>query len=132
MNLKKKGIISLIITFVLLFSGICLESVKADSIFREPSNVIDMTTVNIFSEKLLDENVCATHDITGRKSSEIFRNIRSSDNKRELREFRYILFTECLNNYISISDIVNERCVTLPEYHSISILTFIHNKDGKK
>ena len=132
MTFRKKGILSLIITFILLFSGICIESVEADSIFSTPANVIDLSTVSIFSEKFPGENLGATHDITGRKTDEIIYQIRRSDNRRELREFRYILYTEYLCNNISNPDIVVERIVILPEYHNVSILTYIHDKDGKK
>ena len=132
MTFKKKGIVSFVITFVLFFSGICIESVEADSLFAMSYNVIDMSTVNIYDDDLSGTVDCNIEEIEGRRNSEIIHQIRCSDNRRENGNLRYILYIEELLNIISKSEIVVERVVALPKYHSVAVLTYIHDKDGKK
>ena len=109
-----------------------MQNAEADSLFAEPANVIDMSTVNIYSEKLPCENSCSVEEIGGRNNTAAINYLRRNEYERSLRNPAYILHIEDIYNNISKSDIVVELCIMLPEYHKVSILTYIHNKDGKK
>ena len=132
MTFKKKGLLCLIISLAIFFSGIYVQNAEADSLFSEHLNVINTETVNIFSKELPIDTACSVEEISGRNTSASIAVFRRNSYERNLRNYRFILQSETSDKIFSYSDIVVERCVLLPEYHNLSILTYIHNKDGKK
>lgn len=109
-----------------------MQNAEADSLFAEPANIIDMSTVNIFSEKFSYDTSCTVEEIGGRNNVATINYLRRNEYERSLRNHTYILHIEDIYNNISNSDVVVETCIMLPQYHKVSILTYIHNKDGKK
>lgn len=109
-----------------------MQNAEADSLFGVHTNVLDMSTVDIYSEKIPCDTSCSVEEICGRNNTASIALSKRNSYERNLRNHRYILQSETLDKMFSYSDIVVERCVLLPEYHNISILTYIHNKDGKK
>lgn len=132
MTFKKKGIISLIISLVIFFSGIYVQNADADSLLSEHLNVINTETVNIHSKEFPNNTALIIEEFSSRNTTSSITILRRNSYERNLRNGKIILHTEDSDKIFSYSDIVVERCALLPKYHNISILTYIHNKDGKK
>ncbi|MBE5927660.1 MAG: hypothetical protein E7270_11955 [Lachnospiraceae bacterium] len=132
MTFKKKGLLCLIISLAIFFSGIYMQNAEADSLFSGHLNVINTKTVNFLSKETTTNTACTVEEINGRNTTSAIVLLKRNSYERNLRNFRFVLQSEILDKIFSYSDIVVERRVLLPEYHNLSILMYIHNKDGKK
>ena len=94
--------------------------------------MVSFVTVNVYSNELSKDISCSVEEIDGRNNTATINQSKRTENERNIRNQRCISYFETLYNIFSYSDIMVERCILLPECHNLSILTYIHNKDGKK
>lgn len=130
--LKNKQWICNLIALIILISGMCIDEVKADSVFLCPEIVAEESiglTGEVLSEVDVEptEILCTRNSIT---SSQIAAQITNSRRviKLSMVFLCIAVFSLLLSNFYAA-----ERAAEFPRLSTrTAVLNYIHNTDGKK
>lgn len=129
---KNKQWICNFIALVILLTGMCLDEVKADSIFLCPQTAV-ITGLETADTVLTDVDVkptellCTRNSITSSQIAAQITNIRRTI-KLSMTFLCVAVFSLLLSNFYRA-----ERIVEFPRLSTrTAVLRFIHNTDGKK
>ena len=120
------------IAVVILLTGMCVDEVRADSVFLCPQNTvaIGVETVDaVFADAEVEpmQLLCACNSVTSSQIAAQLTNVRRTI-KLSMVFLCVAVFSLLLSNFYTA-----ERIVEIPHLSaSTAVLMFIHNTDGKK
>lgn len=129
---KNKNLLCLILAIAMIFSGMCSNSIKADSVL-ECLNLNNVTSTLDSSDDTSVPPEFRYEEISGaRIVSNAIKSDRRSEEKTNHRTDSYLANSEILQqNFTSFFDYV--ACEISFDFHSATIIiNYIHQKDGKK
>ena len=129
---KNKQWVCNFIALIILLTGMCVDDVKADSMFLCPQTVV-MTNVEKADAVLTDVTIettqllCTRNAISSRQIAAQIINVRKTI-KLSMVFLCVAVFALLLSNFYTV-----ERVVEYPRLSMrTAVLKFIHNTDGKK
>lgn len=130
--LKNKQWICNLIALIILLIGMCIDEVKADSIFSYPQSSV-ITGVETIGEVLSEvaieptELLCTRNAISSSQIAAQITNVRRTI-KLSMVFLCVAVFSLLLSNFYTV-----ERIASFPRLSvRTAVLRFIHNTDGKK
>ena len=131
MKIKQRSLIWILLSFIILVTGMCSEIERTDSFFVTPKQYVTETDTieNVKSDTLYFGN-CTRQLITGLRNS--FPQIRRGQGRISFRNYAEFLWIK------EILQMLSHVCITAllvcqPTEHSrVAILEFIHKQDGEK
>ena len=128
---KKKQWICNFIVLVLLLTGMCVDEVKADSVFLCPQTAViigtEATAVLSDVDVEVTEILCARTTGTGSQIAAQITNSRRTV-KLSIVFLCVAVFSLLLSNFYAVERIVEISCFS----ERTAVLSYIHNIDGKK
>ena len=130
MKSKKSNLIWILLSFIILLTGMCSEIKRTDSFLANAQNMVEADTIDEIKNDTLYIGNCTNKLITGLRDT--FQRIRRNQGRISLKnyaEFLWIKEILQLLSYICIAALF----VCQPTEHSrAAILEFIHKQDGEK
>ena len=129
---KNKQWICNLIALVILLTGMCVDEVRADSIFSYPQTT-QVIGLGIIDEVLTDvdmeptELLCTRNSITSSQVAAQITNIRRTV-KLSMVFLCVAVFSLLLSNFYTAERVVEYPCLSV----RTAVLNYIHNTDGKK
>lgn len=120
------------IAMLILLTGMCVDEVKADSLFVSPQ-VTGIVELEVMDEVLSDvgveptELLCMRNSITGSQVVAQITNVRRTVKLSMI--FLYVaVFLLLLSNFYTAERVKEYPCLS----EQTAVLNYIHNTDGKK
>ena len=134
MKTKYNYIICYILAVFMLLSGMCLESVEADSSFALQTAVQTTASIGSSNHEILCNESCTIEMLGIRGTSYAVSVAKRSNHRTDIRFRASILLLcveKCAQNFSNFHIAAN--AIQFPElYAKAVVLNFIHNQDGKK
>lgn len=130
MKSKRSSFVWILLSFIILLTGMCSEIERTDSFLATAQHVVEADTIEDVENDTLYIGNCTNKLITGLRDT--FQRIRRNQGRISLKnyaEFLWIKEILQLLSYVCIAVLF----VCQPTEHSrAAILEFIHNQDGEK
>lgn len=129
---KQNNIICLLLTAIMLLSGMCYEKVHADSLFSYES-LADNTSSMDSSDSLADNTVLLLGELFSQRNViTSIRHTRQTDERTGPRTDLYLSFVDALPHYSIFYSMAADVELYSEARSNTVIINFIHHKDGKK
>lgn len=130
---KKNNLICILLAIAIVFSGMCSDKIQTDSLFSYANQTASTSTICSY-DSLIPYTVIRTEELTGaRQIANTFkRHSERLNDKSGSRPGLYAAFPAAiLPEYLFFISCVTDMPIQEIVSNSI-IITYIHNKDGKK
>lgn len=127
-------LLCLLLTISMLMTGMCPESLRADSFLDYTKTLAGRTTLDRCASKLSDGPACTARmlGVRGLRAPQIFGRMVSGTGQRQLRQFFVCLFLG-LAVFLFFSFHMAAGTMRFRKLRGMAvILDYIHKKDGKK
>lgn len=131
MKIKQRSLIWILLSFIILVTGMCSEIDRADSFFVTPEQYVAETDTieNIKSDTLYIGN-CTRQLITGLRNA--FQKSRRGQGRISLRNYAEFLWIKEILQMLSHVCIAALFVCQPTEHSKAAILNYIHSQDGEK
>ncbi len=130
MKSKQSSIIRILLTFIVLLTGMCSEIERTDSFLALPKQMAEADSISDVENNTLYIGNCTNKLITGLRDT--FQKSRRGYGKLSLRNYaEFLWLKEILQMLCSFCIAVVVSCLVI-QSSKTAILEFIHNQDGEK
>ena len=126
----KNSLIWIMLSFIVLFTGMCSEIERTDSSLVTLQHMVEADTIEDVKNDTLYFGNCTNKLITGLRNT--FRKIRRGQGRISLRNYaEFLWLKEILQMLCSFCIAAIVTCLII-QSSNVAILEFIHNQDGEK
>ena len=126
----KSSIVIIVLSFIVLFIGMCSEIERTDSFVLYSKQASEIETIEQVKSDSLYIGNCTNKLITGLRDT--FQRSRRGTGRLSLRSYaEFVWIKEVLQMLVFLSIAVAVVCPII-QINSTAILEFIHNQDGEK
>lgn len=131
-RLKYQKMIGFILVICMLFSGVCLEITKADSVSAYSVESHPVSQISSVQKKIINSDSCTIEMLGFRNASGVIGGAKQFSGNWEVNASLFLVYVD--NLYQSMHNFsVAINIPQFPElYPKAVVLNYIHNKDGKK
>lgn len=130
MKAIKSNIIIVLLSFIMLFTGMCSEIERTDSFSWYSKQISETETIECIKNDTLYIGNCTNKLITGLRDT--FQKARRGQGRINLRSYaEFLKIKEILQMLVLVSIAALVVCPNI-QSSSIAILNYIHNQDGEK
>ncbi len=132
MQISYRRIICLILAVLMLFSGICLDGNKADTVFASSPVGSSGSIIDSLEDEIIENQSCTIEMLGVRNASNIVKALRRSSLKIDVKMSVILFCAGLFAQNLSILYAVNDT-TSLPDlYYKTAVLSYIQSIDGKK
>lgn len=132
MKLRYQKFICVIMAICMMFSGMCLNNTKADSLFERVAESTTTSYIDSLKQEGLNNESCTIEMLGVRNTVNILGTIKRSVEKWEGRTSLVLLCMEEMTSQLSNYHIATITMQFLEGHGRTVVLEYIHNQDGKK
>lgn len=130
MKCKKSSLVWIILSFIVLLTGMCSQIKRTDSFLALPKQIAETDTIRDVENDTLYIGNCTNKLITGLRNT--FQKSRRGQGRISLRNYtEFLWLKEILQVLCSFCIAAIVTCLII-QSSNIAILEFIHNQDGEK
>lgn len=130
MKYKKSSLVWIILSVIILFTGMCSELERTDSFLSYSKQVAEGNTIEEVKNDALYIGNCTNKLITGLRDA--FQKSRNGQGRLSLRNYaEFIWIKEVLHRFMLFCIAATIVCFVI-QSNSTAILSYIHNQDGEK
>lgn len=130
MKCRKSSFVWVILSVIILLTGMCSEIERADSFSALPKQITEADQINDVKSDTLYIGNCTNKLITGLRDT--FQRSRKGHGRLNLRNYaEFLWLKEILQMLCSFCIAVVVSCLVI-QSSKTAILEFIHNQDGEK
>ena len=130
MKYKKSSLVWIILSVIILFTGMCSELERTDSFLSYSKQVSEGNTIEEVKNDALYIGNCTNKLITGLRDA--FQKSRNGQGRLSLRNYaEFIWIKEVLQRFMLFCIAATIVCFVV-QSNSTAILSYIHNQDGEK
>lgn len=130
MKSKRSSLVWILLSFIILLTGMCLEIERTDSFLVTCQTMTETDSIAEVKNDSLYFGNCTSKLITGLRN--VFQKSRRGQGKISLKNYAEFLWMKEILQMLSYVCIAALAVCQPTEHSKTAILEFIHNQDGEK
>ena len=130
MKCKKSSFVWIVLSIIILLTGMCSQKERTDSFLMFSKHVVETEQINEIKNDTSYIGNCTNKLITGLRDT--FQKSRRGEGRISLRNYaEFLWLKEILQTLFSFCIAAIVTCLII-QSSNVAILEFIHNQDGEK